>query len=65
MIQIVLFIASCLLWQSIKNAIRGPRKITVVMEKTQRAGCGCEVLNNKIVKSCAAHHLLMETLKNV
>lgn len=60
MISIVLFIVACLVWQAIKNAIRGPRKLNIKMVQVQKAECGCEVSQNRVVTACSAHKILLE-----
>lgn len=66
--EIILFVAACLVWQAIKNAVRGPRKPVVRLggDLTVRVGsvhavaaCGCDTMDNKVVKACAAHRLML------
>lgn len=69
MIYLIIFIPLCLIWQAIKNAIRGPKPVLapdVVMRKLTRAKCGCllwvEAINKfQIHTPCAAHKTLYET----
>lgn len=67
MIQIILFVAACLVWQKIKDALRGPRVPTVSIKassKAIKARCGCSVVNgnegDRVVEPCAAHKVMLD-----
>lgn len=64
MIQIILFVAACLVWQAIKNKLRGPRRPTVSLTGGGAhilAVCGCDVVDNRVARPCAAHKVMIET----
>jgi hypothetical protein len=63
MIQIILFVAACLVWQAIKNAVCGKKRPTVslgVGGTRAVAMCGCNVVDNKVVAPCSAHKAMLE-----
>ncbi len=64
MFEIVAFCVVCLIWQEIKNSIRGPRVPTVSLRETPSvtAKCGCKINQEKnhVVAACAAHKVLSE-----
>lgn len=62
MIEIILFIAAVMVWDSFKKKMRGPTIPTVSMKKFNiiRAKCGCSTEDGKIVRACAAHELLIK-----
>ena len=62
MIDIILFVAACLIWQSIKDKLRG-KKPTVSLNYSRghvEAMCGCDTANNKVVRPCSAHRSMLE-----
>lgn len=60
--EIIFFVGACLVWQMIKNSLRGPKVPTVSMRKEVRvkARCGCEVIDDHVIKACSAHRILSE-----
>jgi hypothetical protein len=63
MIQIILFVAACLIWQGIKNQLHGKKRPTVSLaggEIHAVAMCGCDTVENKVVRPCSAHKAMLE-----
>lgn len=70
MMGAILFVVACLAWQAVKNAMRGGPRPTVrlkeeypalgVGEVHAVARCGCDTVNNKVVRPCEAHKAMME-----
>lgn len=63
MIQIILFIAACLVWQSIKDKLRGKKRPTVSLISSKdhvEAMCGCDTAGNRVVRPCEAHKAMLE-----
>ncbi len=63
MIEIILFVAACLVWQSIKDKLRGKRKPTVSLcsrETHVEAMCGCDTANKRVVRPCSAHRAMLD-----
>lgn len=63
MIEIIGFVAACLVWQSVKDWLRGGRRkpeLTVRMGAMHSvAKCGCDTVDGKVVSPCSAHRAML------
>ncbi len=63
MIEIIFFVAACLIWQSIKDMLRGKKKPMVSLNSAKghiEAICGCNTANNRVVRPCSAHRAMLD-----
>lgn len=60
----ILFVSACLIWQVIKDWLRGEkpkaRKTVRLTVNREVAECGCDLLNSRVVSPCAAHRTMIE-----
>lgn len=66
MFEIIAFVIVCLVWQSVKDSIRGGKRSerelpTVRMGGLHRvAKCGCDTVDGRVATACAAHKILLD-----
>lgn len=67
MIQLIAFVMACLVWQAIKDSIRGTKKPTVTLRVGGLhavAECGCDTVTEdgkqRVVNPCQAHRIMLD-----
>lgn len=67
MISLIMFVLGCLVWQRIKDALRGgrPQVLKVRVVHHMKSSCGCVVVEGeankfRVVEPCAAHRVIVD-----